>query len=119
MLDLVLDRTLSLKKEQTVFIFSPFDLEDCGGKVFEDEYAEIEKKFVDAGYQMPHVVFWKHEMKPIIKMPVHHRIKENLTQIWSGYPSRDLIVKTLLEKGLFRSVEQLMMMMASIENIVE
>ena len=79
---------------KTLFIFSDMEFDACGGQQYETDYQLIKRKFADAGYQLPAIVFWNlrggPRSKPVTK-------DENNVAMVSGFSG--MMMKTFLEKG--------------------
>ena len=79
---------------KTLFIFSDMEFDECGGKQYETDYQLIKRKFEDAGYRLPAIVFWNlrggFRSKPVTKD------EKNVAMV-SGFSG--MMMKTFLEKG--------------------
>lgn len=89
---------------KTLFIFSDMEFDACGGDQYETDYKMIKKKFDDAGYQLPAIVFWNlragHRSKPVTK-------NEKNVALVSGFSGQ--MMRTFLETGEIESPYQVML----------
>lgn len=89
---------------KTIFVYSDMEFDECGGKEFETDYQLIKRKFEDAGYPLPGIVFWNlrggARSKPVTK-------DEKNVALVSGFSGQ--MLKVFLEKGEFSSPYQTMM----------
>lgn len=107
--DLLLDLavTCSLPDEdmvRTLFIFSDMQFDCCGGQEFETDFALISRKFRQAGYSMPAIVFWNLR-SDCRTMPVQ-KAEFNVALV-SGFSGN--MLKYFLESGTFESPYQVML----------
>jgi hypothetical protein len=84
---------------KTLFIFSDMEFDDCGGNEYETDYQFVKRKFEQAGYPLPAIVFWNlrgngKRSKPVTK-------DEKNVALVSGFSGQ--MLKTFLERGEFDS----------------
>ena len=98
--DLILQLATSIKLRpedmvKTLFIFSDMEFDECGGHEYETDYQLIKRKFEDAGYRLPAIVFWNlrggFRSKPVTK-------DEDNVALVSGFSGQ--MMKTFFEKGV-------------------
>ena len=83
---------------KTLFIFSDMQFDDCGGVKFETDYKVIQRKFQEANYPMPSIVFWNlHAILDCKTKPVTKN-EQNVALV-SGFSANFL--KYFLETGSF------------------
>lgn len=74
------------------------EFDECGGKEYETDYQLVKRKFEEAGYQLPAIVFWNlrggKRSKPVTK-------DEKNVALVSGFSGQ--MLKTFLETGEFES----------------
>ena len=79
------------------------EFDACGGQEYETDYQLIKRKFDDAGYQLPGIVFWNlrggSRSKPVTKN------EKNVAMV-SGFSGQ--MMKTFLENEDFSSPYQTM-----------
>ncbi|XP_046652378.1 uncharacterized protein LOC124343193 isoform X2 [Daphnia pulicaria] len=102
--DLILELAISIKLPptemvKTLFIFSDMEFDDCGGNEYETDYQFVKRKFEQAGYPLPAIVFWNlrgngKRSKPVTK-------DEKNVALVSGFSGQ--MLKTFLERGEFDS----------------
>ena len=89
---------------KTLFIFSDMEFDSCGGVEYETDYEFAKRKYEEAGYQLPAIVFWNlrggPRSKPVTK-------NEKNVALVSGFSGQ--MMKTFLEKGEFESPYQVML----------
>lgn len=89
---------------QTIFVFSDMEFDDCGGDKYETDYQMIQRKFAEAGYPLPGIVFWNlrggKRSKPVTK-------DEKNVALVSGFSGQ--MMKTFLENGTFISPYETML----------
>ncbi|EFX73537.1 hypothetical protein DAPPUDRAFT_325074 [Daphnia pulex] len=98
--DLILKLAISVKLApsemvKTLFIFSDMEFDQCGGRKYETDYQFIKRKFEQAGYPLPSIVFWNlrgdgKRSKPVTK-------DEKNVALVSGFSGQ--MLKTFLESG--------------------
>lgn len=98
---------VGLKSEEmvkTIFIFSDMEFDECGGNEYETDYQLVKRKFEEAGYQLPAIVFWNlrggDRSKPVTMND------KNVVMV-SGFSGQ--MMKTFLENGKFDSPYQAML----------
>ncbi len=83
---------------KTLFIFSDMEFDECGGNEYETDYQLVKRKFENAGYPLPAIVFWNlrggKRSKPVTK-------DEKNVVLVSGFSGQ--MMKTFLESGEFES----------------
>ena len=79
---------------KTIFIFSDMQFDSCGGVGYKSDYHVIKRKFEEAGYDVPGIVFWNLRSDGF-KPPVG-RDERNVAML-SGFSGQ--MMKIFLEKG--------------------
>lgn len=102
--DLILELAISTnlppqEMVKTLFIFSDMEFDACGGNEYETDFQLIKRKFEQAHYPLPAIVFWNlrghgNRSKPITK-------NEKNVALVSGFSGQ--MMKTFLESGKFDS----------------
>ncbi|KAI9555300.1 hypothetical protein GHT06_017815 [Daphnia sinensis] len=102
--DLILQLAITTKLPpqemvKTLFIFSDMEFDACGGEKYETDFQLIKRKFEQANYPLPAIVFWNlrgngNRSKPVTK-------DEKNVALVSGFSGQ--MMKTFLESGQFDS----------------
>ena len=89
---------------RTIFVFSDMEFDACGGRGYETDYQLIKRKYSEAGYPMPQIVFWNlrggNRSKPVTK-------NEAGVALVSGFSGQ--MMRVFLEKGTFENPYQTML----------
>jgi hypothetical protein len=89
---------------RTIFVFSDMEFDSCGGKAYETDYQLIKRKYSQAGYPMPQLVFWNlrggDRSKPVTK-------NEAGVALVSGFSGQ--MMRVFLENGTFENPYQTML----------
>ena len=67
----VQNKTPPSEMVRTIFVFSDMEFDECEGQEYETDYQLIKRKYSEAGYPMPQIVFWNlrggNRSKPVTK----------------------------------------------------
>ena len=89
---------------KTIFVFSDMEFDEAGGDEYETDFQLIKRKYDEAGYPMPQMVFWNlrggNRSKPVTK-------DEKGVALVSGFSGQ--MMRTFLDNGKFDSPYQMMM----------
>ncbi|KAF2169611.1 hypothetical protein M409DRAFT_64689 [Zasmidium cellare ATCC 36951] len=108
--DLILPMAIENKLTQEdmvkqVFVFSDMQFDGCGGgQRWTTSFERIQKKYKDAGYEMPQIVFWNLAGGRNGTAPKPVTATEEGTALVSGYSQGQL--KMFLENGQFEDPEE-------------
>ena len=89
---------------RTIFVFSDMEFDACGGRGYETDYQLIKRKYSEAGYPMPQIVFWNlrggNRSKPVTK-------NEAGVALVSGFSGQ--MMRVFLQNGTFENPYQTML----------
>lgn len=89
---------------RTIFVFSDMEFDECGGEEYETDYQLVKRKYSEAGYPMPQIVFWNlrggNRSKPVTK-------NEAGVALVSGFSGQ--MMRVFLENGTFENPYQTML----------
>ena len=80
---------------KTLFIFSDMKFDECGGEGYKSDYHIVKRKFEEAGYDVPGIVFWNLVGDDGYKPPVGR--DERNVAVFSGFSGH--VMKIFLERG--------------------
>lgn len=86
-----------------VFVYSDMEFDEACGRPKETDYQVIKRKFTEAGYRMPRMVFWNlrgDRSKPVTR-------NEKNVALVSGFSGQ--MLKSFLENGEFQNPFQAML----------
>ena len=100
----VREKTPPSEMIRTIFVFSDMEFDECEGQEYETDYQLIKRKYSEAGYPMPQIVFWNlrggNRSKPVTK-------NEAGVALVSGFSGQ--MMRVFLENGTFENPYQTML----------